>query len=142
MLVCRERLVYRSSCHLPLAHVTPDESKCKLIVSAEAGPESIFFPDALDEAAREDNEHMMSQEALSAAVAEPYRPNVSVYTDQQQQQQHARDRQGDAARMFQKREKSHPSEETTPAFKTLSIFTGEDERFAYVSCRVTSFGIE
>ena len=97
----------------------------------------------------------MAQEALSDAVSAPFRPNVSSYAEGE-----PGDRQGDAARMFKRREKSHPSEETTPAFKTLSIFTGElfshnqlvrrrmlidafylvtsgeDERFAYVSNRV------
>lgn len=43
--------------------------------------------------------------------------------------------EGDAARMFAKKsvKAPHPSEETSAAFKSLSIFTGEDERFAYVS---------
>lgn len=75
----------------------------------------------------------MAQEALSDAVAAPFRPNVSSYAEPEQEQP-SQDRQGDAARMFARRQpKVHPSEETTPAFKTLSIFTGEDERFAYVS---------
>jgi protein AFG1 len=106
-----------------------DESKCKIIVSAEAGPEEIFFPDALEDSARQTNEEVMAQEALSDAVSAPFRPNVSSYAAPEMGQ----DRQGEASRMFQRKEKSHPSEETTPAFKTLSIFTGEDERFAYVS---------
>lgn len=110
-----------------------DESKCKIIVSAEAGPEDLFFPDALDDKSRETNEEVMAQEALSDAVAAPFRPNVSSYSEPEQQAQLAAgdssgagggDRQGDAARMFKRRERSHPSEETTPAFKTLSIFTG------------------
>jgi hypothetical protein len=109
-----------------------DESKCKIIVSAEAGPEDLFFPDALDDKSRETNEEVMAQEALSDAVAAPFRPNVSSYSEPEQAQLAAGDssgrgaggRQGDAARMFKRRERSHPSEETTPAFKTLSIFTG------------------
>lgn len=107
-----------------------DESKCKIIVSAEAGPEDLFFPDALDDKSRETNEEVMAQEALSDAVAAPFRPNVSSYSEPEQAQLVADDssgsggRQGDAARMFKRRERSHPSEETTPAFKTLSIFTG------------------
>jgi hypothetical protein len=107
-----------------------DESKCKIIVSAEAGPEDLFFPDALDDKSRETNEEVMAQEALSDAVAAPFRPNVSSYSEPEQQAQLTGEdsnnggRQGDAARMFKRRERSHPSEETTPAFKTLSIFTG------------------
>jgi predicted ATPase len=89
------------------------ESRCKIVVSAEANPEDMFFPDAIEQAA-EDNEAMMAAEALSDAVAAPFRPNVSTYAEQ-----------GDAARMMKRREKpAHPSEETTAAFKSLSIFTG------------------
>ncbi len=89
------------------------ESRCKVIVSAEAIPENIFFPDAV-ESAIEDNESIMAAEALSDAVSAPFRPNVSAYQEQ-----------GDAGRMMKRREKpAHPSEETTAAFKSLSIFTG------------------
>jgi hypothetical protein len=69
----------------------------------------------------------MAQEALSDAVAAPFRPNVSSYAEpeREQEQMSSGERRGDAARMFQRRQqRSHPSEETTPAFKTLSIFTG------------------
>jgi hypothetical protein len=115
-----------------------DESKCKIIVSAEAGPEDLFFPDALDDKSRETNEEVMAQEALSDAVAAPFRPNVSSYSEPEQSQLPGGDgnngggngRQGDAARMFKRRERSHPSEETTPAFKTLSIFTGGSSPFS------------
>jgi hypothetical protein len=124
-----------------------DESKCKIIVSAEAGPEDLFFPDALDDKSRETNEEVMAQEALSDAVAAPFRPNVSSYSEPEQSQLAGGNgsvggniggRQGDAARMFKRRERSHPSEETTPAFKTLSIFTGGSPArsgvFGYVTC--------
>ena len=89
------------------------ESRCKIIVSAEAVPEDIFFPDAVEVAA-DDNDAIMAAEALSDAVAAPFRPNVSAYQEQ-----------GDAGRMMKRKGKpAHPSEETTAAFKSLSIFTG------------------
>lgn len=83
----------------------------------------------------------MSQEAISDALIAPFRPNVSSYNAQTSHQldtgeglRAATKGEGDASRMFaQKAKAPHPSEETSAAFKSLSIFTGEDERFAYVS---------
>lgn len=75
----------------------------------------------MDEAARETNEEVMAQEALTEAIAAPFRPNISSYKGSD-----IGEDQGDAGRVFQKKERAvHPSEETSPAFKTLSIFTGE-----------------
>lgn len=88
----------------------------------------MFFPDAIE--AAEDspatnnrsffddstNDNLMAAEALSETLHEPARPNVSVYnptTAAAQKKYEARNAQG--------------------AFSVLSIFTGEDERFAYVS---------
>ncbi|KAJ9116379.1 hypothetical protein QFC22_004820 [Naganishia vaughanmartiniae] len=121
------------------------ESRCKLIISAEAQPEDLFFPDALEMNDDATNETIMSQEAISDALIAPFRPNISSYnsktshrldTGEGQQQVKADTNEsgdGDASRMFGKKKLKapHPSEETSAAFKTLSIFTGEDERFAY-----------
>lgn len=98
------------------------ESKCKIIISSEATPRDLFFPDAIEEA-EDNNDSIMAQESVSEAMNEPARPNVSSYSSQPT---------GDASRMFKRRDKpAHPSEETTASFKALGIFTGEDERFAY-----------
>jgi hypothetical protein len=124
-----------------------DESRCKVVISAEAQPEDLFFPDALEMNDDATNETIMSQEAISDALIAPFRPNISSYnsktshrldTGEGQRQVKAETSEsgdGDASRMFGKKKLKapHPSEETSAAFKTLSIFTGEDERFAYVS---------
>lgn len=102
------------------------------MVLAEAKPEELFFPDAIEGSTELEEAEVMAQEALGAAVAKPYRPNVSAYTPEAEGV--ASDLVGDARRMFTRREKTpHPSEETSAAFKALGIFTGEDEKFAYVS---------
>jgi protein AFG1 len=130
---------------LPRCSLTPpaDESRCKVVINAEAQPEDLFFPDALEIGDDASNETIMSQEAISDALIAPFRPNISSYNAQTTHRldtgegQHAATKgeaAGDASRMFaQKAKAPHPSEETSAAFKSLSIFTGEDERFAYVS---------
>ncbi|KAJ9100959.1 hypothetical protein QFC19_005355 [Naganishia cerealis] len=116
------------------------ESRCKVVISAEAQPEDLFFPDALELNEETSNETIMSQEAISDALIAPFRPNISSYNgstshrlDTGEGQQPVKSDNGDASRMFGKKKLKapHPSEETSAAFKTLSIFTGEDERFAY-----------
>lgn len=117
-----------------------DESRCKVVIYAEAQPEDLFFPDALDLGDETTNETIMSQEAISDALIAPFRPNVSAYNGEASHRldtgegQHVTTGDGDASRMFAKKKVKapHPSEETSAAFKSLSIFTGEDERFAYV----------
>lgn len=92
----------------------------------------------------------MSQEAISDALIAPFRPNVSAYNGASSHRldtgegQHVTTGDGDASRMFaQKKIKApHPSEETSAAFKSLSIFTGEDERFAYVSRKRPTLAVE
>lgn len=63
------------------------EARCKLIVSAAAGPDDIFFPEA-NRPAREGDETVTQDQILPETFAEiyqdataPFRPNVSSYTD-------------------------------------------------------------
>lgn len=115
-----------------------DESRCKVVIYAEAQPEDLFFPDALDIGDETTNETIMSQEAISDALIAPFRPNVSAYNGATEHRldtgegHNVTTGDGDASRMFAKKKMKapHPSEETSAAFKSLSIFTGEDERFA------------
>lgn len=83
----------------------------------------MFFPDALTGGIKDDdNESIMAAEALSETLHAPLRPNVSVYnptTSAQQSRREAHEARQDPA--------------GTSSFSVLSIFTGEDERFAYVS---------
>ena len=88
----------------------------------------MFFPDAFDGAETSSatnhksffddspNDNLMAAEALSETLHEPARPNVSVYNP-----------------TTPAAEKKKESRNATGAFSVLSIFTGEDERFAYVS---------
>lgn len=89
-------------------------------ICAAAPPEDLFFPDAL-QAQPQDNDQILA-EALSETLHAPTRPNVSVYnySPAQTVTTPARQESGDASRG------------KVGAFSVLSIFTGEDERFAYV----------
>ena len=102
-----------------------DESRCQIYVSAAAPLDDLFFPDALTSTqstndAGETNESIMAAEALSETLHAAAHPNVSVYNPGERRAREKRDRQeaGKAS-----------------AFGVLGIWTGEDERFAYV--RVT-----
>lgn len=61
------------------------EARCKLLISAEAGPDDIFFPET--EIAGESNEGRVEDEVYPETFSEiyqdqtsPFRPNVSSYT--------------------------------------------------------------
>jgi protein AFG1 len=88
------------------------------VVRAEATPETMFFPDALTTTApgmADDNDSIMAAEALSETLHEAPRPNISVYNPS----------------TITQRERAEASDRAN-SFSVLSIFTGEDERFAYV----------
>jgi protein AFG1 len=95
--------------------LTIDESRCQVYVRAAAPPEELFFPDAVDQQNHNDSDQILA-EGLSETLMAPARPNVSVYNYTPSQDPDAVKKVG--------------------AFSNLSIFTGEDERFAYVSLAV------
>lgn len=110
-----------------------DESRCQLVISSESPLDALFFPDAiaLPESEKEckgkpaaeffdhgdSNESIMAAEALSETLHAAAHPNVSLYNPGER-----------AAR--EKREAKEAS--TAGSFGVLGIWTGEDERFAYV----------
>lgn len=94
-----------------------DESRCQVFIRASATLETIFFPDALDPTSDE-NDDVLAAEALSESLQAPSRPNVSLYNPGEQV---ARDKREEVAG------------KAASAFGVLGIWTGEDERFAYVS---------
>lgn len=96
------------------SQLTIDESRCQVFVAAAAPPASLFFPDALQRS-DEDNEAIMAAEAVSEILNAPSRPNVSVYNPFSTSKEQRDDKMS--------------------SLSVLSIFTGEDERFAYVSHR-------
>jgi protein AFG1 len=104
---------------IPFALMT-DESRCQVFIRADALPEDLFFPDAITSVA--DSDQILA-EGLSETLHAPARPNVSVYNYSPAQ---AAETAGEVA---------DANKAKVGAFSVLSIFTGEDERFAYVSTR-------
>lgn len=78
----------------------------------------MFFPDALTRGQGEDdNATIMAAESFSESLHLPAMPNISVYNPETRAQ----------------REKREEKEgRVASAFGVLGIWTGEDERFAYV----------
>ncbi|TDL26009.1 hypothetical protein BD410DRAFT_716262 [Rickenella mellea] len=89
------------------------ESRCRLVCLAETAPDGLFFPDALTTAQYPEpsrpvsNEHIMMAEAVSE-TRQMFRPNVSSYDTILE---------------------STPA--PTLALDSLSVFSGEEEKFAY-----------
>lgn len=102
------------------------ESRTRLICHAASVPDDIFFPDAAKalsaaaaaEANGEDNP--LAQDMIGEVMQDleaPFRPNISSYT---------------ATAVKENLEQAMKDAQTTaPAFRNLSIFTGQDEQFAY-----------
>lgn len=111
------------------------ESRCRLVIRAEAGPDDLFFPETrTPQAAAPDGAHAAADPdsgvdaTYSETIAEvyqdqvsPFRPNVSYYSEAASARY---DPDGDAGA---------GGEEQAPKvdFGKTSAFTGEDERFAY-----------
>lgn len=137
------------------------ECRCKLIITAAAGPDDIFFPDKLGE---EENDAVHSETFSEAYqdVTAPFRPNILSenpnYAEQDTEPDytHARlagllnadaleddppnkPRRNPFGRSFgrtdaeMERKPIDPDEPryTKPNFANTGAFTGEDERFAY-----------
>jgi len=106
------------------------ESKSRLICQAAAEPDHIFFPDAADLSSEE--EDSLAQEMIGDVLQDlqaPYRPNISSYSASSEQES-PEERIPTPAR---KQGAVTPSDVqgAAPAFRTLAIFTGQDEQFAY-----------
>ncbi|CAE6347317.1 unnamed protein product [Rhizoctonia solani] len=96
------------------------EARVKIVCVAEADIDEIFFPEELkgEHSEGRDNEQTMMEEALSEGNV-VYRPNVSTY--------HPSDKGSTAER---KHKNPSPGREGL-SLKELSIFTGQEEKFAY-----------
>ena len=106
--------------------IFPDESRCQVYISSAAPLDDLFFPDAIASTRTADgggdsNESIMAAEALSETLHAAAHPNVSVYNPGERQAREKRESQ-DAGK--------------ASAFGVLGIWTGEDERFAYVRSAV------
>ncbi|KAK3956789.1 AFG1-like ATPase-domain-containing protein [Pseudoneurospora amorphoporcata] len=104
------------------------ESKCKLLIRAEAGPDDLFFPEMRPKpvTSRTENETEQVVEAEDATYSEtiaevfqdsiaPFRPNISEYDPDQ-------DSDFGKEQLVTKKVDFN---------QTVSAFTGQDERFAY-----------
>ena len=122
---------------MPTDH--PDETKSRLICLAAAEPDSIFFPDAVGQSSREDSDSLV-QEMLGDVLADtsqPYRPNISAYSQTATVERYAANDAPIQPRLLREAPSEsaeaslHPSAMATPAFLELAIFSGKDERFSY-----------
>ncbi|KAL5507233.1 hypothetical protein ACEPAH_6689 [Sanghuangporus vaninii] len=90
------------------------EARCRVIALAEAEPDELFFPDAVleDAGSGEIRDDALSEDQLMAEAfsesREDFRPNISSYADKPE------------------RPAASPL-----SLDSLSIFSGEEERFAY-----------
>lgn len=102
-------------CEESTDRLTTDESKCKIVFRAAARPEHLFFPDALDPAIDPEHYDPILAESLSETLGAQPRANVSLYNPKTRLEREKQDRA-----------------DVGSSFSVMSIFTGEDERFAYV----------
>ncbi|KAI0084879.1 AFG1-like ATPase-domain-containing protein [Irpex rosettiformis] len=95
------------------------EARCRLICQAESDPQHLFFPDAIEEEAKQnvaDNIDVLLAESVGE-TRDVYRPNVSSY---------------DAPKMNEApSDVAQAMPNTAIALETLSIFSGKDEQFAF-----------
>ncbi|KAK0708390.1 AFG1-like ATPase-domain-containing protein [Lasiosphaeris hirsuta] len=109
------------------------ESRCKLIIRAQAGPDDLFFPETGRNLASVSNREVVAQQddggdaTYSETIAEvfqdqmsPFRPNISTYSDSRNAKYNP-DQDSDFG--------IEPDRKIN--FNKASTFTGEDERFAY-----------
>lgn len=136
------------------------EARCKLLITAAAGPDDIFFPETPrntttttatktgdnDAEAEEDNDDdALYSETISDIYQDataPFRPNISSYhahtlaPDALEDDPPNRTRRGTATGSFAP-DRDYAGGSRPPDFtaQTASAFTGEDERFAYKRAR-------
>jgi len=126
------------------------EARCKLLISAAAGPDHIFFPESRRLTPVESDSETSDQDAVYPEtfsevhqdLTAPFRPNISSYAGEPDYT-HARlrgiladDALEDEPPNRVRRGSSSTRDEdqqsqTIPNFGQISIITGDDERFAY-----------
>ncbi|RKU49668.1 hypothetical protein DL546_009774 [Coniochaeta pulveracea] len=107
------------------------ESRCKLIIRAEAGPDDLFFPETRrrSKVNSETGEVIADDAVYSETIAEvyqdqvsPFRPNIVDYSEKTQSKYNP-DQDSDFGNEQDGSKKVD--------FTNAGAFTGEDERFAY-----------
>ncbi len=139
------------------------EARCKLLISAEAGPDDLFFPDSRPLPTSTNRTSPPSPSSTGDAVysetfseiyqdtTSPFRPNISSYTPSASSPSYSSDRSilADEDSDFgplsgTSRRHSGPSDGAPGAgneigrqvdFARTGAFTGEDEKFAYKRAR-------
>lgn len=141
------------------------EARCKLLISAEAGPDDLFFPETKTSGSRtnsSDTGDAVYAETFSEVYQDataPFRPNVSLYAESEPDHTHARlhgflggadqledgppntpARIGIGGAIFPRGsldtgDAGKGYGVLGPDFAKSGIFTGEDERFAYKRAR-------
>ncbi|KAK4152116.1 AFG1-like ATPase-domain-containing protein [Chaetomidium leptoderma] len=109
------------------------ESRCKLVIRAEAGPDDLFFPETKTQPAQGDSAPAGADrtEGVDATYSEtiaevyqdqvsPFRPNISTYSESLNST-YDPDQDSDFGK----------EQDTKVDFNKTGAFTGEDERFAY-----------
>lgn len=135
------------------------ESKCRLLIRAEAPPEDMFFADARNQNEEDEDSESLVQEMFSEVhqdLSQPFRPNVSSYEGNERENEDSTTTSSSpvneitSKRLVNNNDESvlsstspledDPSKKffpdtasaaTAPNFTKVSAFTGEDERFAY-----------
>ncbi|RKF72068.1 Lactation elevated protein 1-like protein B [Golovinomyces cichoracearum] len=116
------------------------ESRCKLVIRAEAGPDDLFFPElsapvagnGLKSAVNEDQDAVYSEtiaEIYQDKIS-PFRPNIVSYS-QETQNNYKLSNERNLDSVSEKGVKN----KTQINFRIANTFTGEDERFAYKRAR-------
>ncbi|KAK4229328.1 lactation elevated protein 1 [Podospora fimiseda] len=116
------------------------ESKCKLIIRAEAGPDDLFFPEmrrrpsSAEDTASSSTTGEVTDATYSETIAEvyqnqvaPFRPNISTYGDAAPNSKYDPDQDSDFGK----------EQDVKVDFSKTGAFTGEDERFAYKRATIT-----
>lgn len=117
------------------------ESRCKLIIRAEAGPDDLFFPEMRARSTSSDAPQTSIDNTIDATYSEtiaevyqdqtsPFRPNVSTYSSPSSSYSNPRTSKYDPDQDsdFGTEQDSARRIDFT---KSGTAFTGEDERFAY-----------
>jgi protein AFG1 len=124
------------------------EARCKLLVTAAAGPDDIFFPETrriavsgeVLETSDQDAVYPETFSEVHQDLTAPFRPNVSSYGGEEPDYSHSR-LQGVLAddaleddppnRVRRLADEERREMKATPNFGQTSTFIGDDERFAY-----------
>ncbi|KAL6715057.1 hypothetical protein ACLMJK_007318 [Lecanora helva] len=138
------------------------EARCKLLISAEAGPDDIFFPEdksvakGSNEASADDGVYPETFSEIYQDQTSPFRPNITSYTSSASTPSYASQatkarsilaEDSDFGPVYGAGRNHGPSDgapgagneigrqSNSPSFARTGTFTGEDERFAYKRAR-------